>query len=248
MTTTLNQIIAIEKTARSKAADALTRAHQTLQRKDALFGQIRRYTPRDDDGVVFPAEDKVLETTVDTQISSFLGDYGRALDLTFVKEAANMSATGDLVLPDGTIIESIPVTYLLHLEKKLVELRAFVKKLPTLDTGVVWHWDASNRVWMSDPVETIKGQKVYRNHVRAEATEHHPAQVEVFSEDVPIGTWSTVKLSGAIMPTQLDTMVNQIDSIIEAVKKARERANMTEVVDRKIGEDLLRNIFPTATS
>lgn len=246
--TTLNQIIAIEKTARSKAADALTRAHSTLQRKDSLFGQIRRYTPRDDDGVVFPAEDKVLETNVDEQLHAFMGDYARALDLTFTKEFANMGATGNLVLPDGTRVEEVPVTYLLHLEKKLVELRAFIKKLPTIDTGVVWHWDEANRRWASEPVETIKGQKVYRNHVRAEATEHHPAQVEVYSEDVPIGTWSTIKLSGAISPVRQDEMIDNIDSIIEAVKKARESANMTEVTDRTLGVDLLRNIFTTATS
>lgn len=40
--------------------------------------------------------------------------------------------------------------------------------------------------------------QVPRNHVKAEATDKHPAQVEVYHEDVPVGYWTTVKFSGAL--------------------------------------------------
>jgi hypothetical protein len=36
--------------------------------------------------------------------------------------------------------------------------------------------------------------------VKAEATEKHPAQVEVYHEDVVVGQWKTVKFSGALPP------------------------------------------------
>ena len=47
-------------------------------------------------------------------------------------------------------------------------------------------------------MQTLRTKKVPRNHVKAEATEKHPAQVEVYYEDVAVGYWTTVKFSGAL--------------------------------------------------
>ena len=45
--------------------------------------------------------------------------------------------------------------------------------------------------WKTDPVRTIRTKKVPRNHVKAEATENHPAQAEVYYEDLPVAYWTT---------------------------------------------------------
>ena len=57
--------------------------------------------------------------------------------------------------------------------------------------------DVSTDSWKTEPVQTYRTKRVPRNHVKAEATEKHPAQVEVYYEDVTIGYWTTVKFSGS---------------------------------------------------
>ncbi|WP_445307320.1 DUF7873 family protein [Microcoleus vaginatus] len=42
--------------------------------------------------------------------------------------------------------------------------------------------DASADCWATEPVQTLKTFKTPRNHVKAEATEHHPAQVDVYQK------------------------------------------------------------------
>jgi hypothetical protein len=81
----------------------------------------------------------------------------------------------------------VPVPYLLFLEKQLTELGAFVRRLPVLDAAETWNLDASTDAWKTEPLRTIRTRRVPRNHVKAEATEQHPAQVEVCYEDIPVG-------------------------------------------------------------
>src|SRR5262249_16350255 len=117
-----------------------------------------------------------------------------------------------------TLLEKVPVAYLLFLEKQLVELHTFVKKLPVLDASETWHHDQSADCWATDAVQTIRTKKVPRNHVKAEATDKHPAQVEVYHEDVPVGTWRTVKFSGSLPAQTVHEMLEKVETLQQAVK------------------------------
>jgi hypothetical protein len=77
---------------------------------------------------------------------------------------------------------------------------------------------------------------VPRNHVKAEATDKHPAQVEVYFEDVTVGTWTTTKFSGALPATRVHELEARVEKLAHAVKFAREEANGFEVSDRRVGE------------
>lgn len=79
----------------------------------------------------------------------------------------------------------VRVPYLPFLEKQLTDLHTFVRKLPVLDAAESWNLDPSTDCWKTDPVRTIRTKKVPCNHVKAEAAEKHPAQVEVYFEDNP---------------------------------------------------------------
>ena len=128
----------------------------------------------------------------------------------------------------------MPVTYLLFLEKQLVDLHTFVKKLPVLDAAESWTFDESADCYATEPVQTVRTKKVPRNHVKAEATEKHPAQVEVYYEDVTVGYWKTVKFSGALPAKRVNELLERVEKLQQAVKFAREEANGTEV-DRPAG-------------
>ena len=64
-----------------------------------------------------------------------------------------------------------------------------------IDAAEAWSFNDSADCWSTEPVRTLRTKKVPRNHVKAEATEKHPAQVEMYFEDVLVGNWTTVKYS-----------------------------------------------------
>ena len=137
----------------------------------------------------------------------------------------------------------MPVSYLLFLEKQLTDLHTFVKKLPLLDAAEDWSFDGSADCWRTEPVRTIRTKKVPRNHVKAEATEKHPAQVEVYYEDIPVGYWTTVKFSGALPAKRVNELLDRVEKLQHAVKFAREEANNLEITDQHVGEVVFGYLF-----
>jgi hypothetical protein len=148
------------------------------------------------------------------------------------------------VVVDGTVLlAQVPATYLLFLEKQLVDIHTFVKKLPVLDAAETWTYDSSADNWATEPVQTLRTKKVPRNHVKAEATDKHPAQVEVYYEDVTVGYWRTVKFSGALQARRINEILGRIERLQEAVKFAREEANNTEAEEHKVGDTVFQYLF-----
>lgn len=241
--TQLNQIIAVEKGVKAEADRALTDAYHSIQRTPQLGGIARTYTPKDDEGDKLPSESTLVQVKVPDVIDAFRPPLERLFDVYLTKEAANMTATADVVVDDETLLTAVPVTYLLFLERKITDLHTFVSKLPTLDPAQTWTWDAQQGVYRADPVETTRTKKVLRNHVKAEATDKHPAQVETYAEDVIVGTWRKVDFSGAIPATQQQELLARIGKLSTAVQFAREAANTQAVIDLKAGAAVLGYVF-----
>lgn len=163
--------------------------------------------------------------------------------MTATKDWTNCVAHADIVVDGQTVASEVPVTYLLFLEKQLVDLHTFVKKLPVLDAAESWVRDESTDSWRTESVRTIRTKKVPRNHVKAEATDKHPAQVEVYYEDVAVGYWTTVKFSGALPAKRVNEILDRVVKLQTAVKFAREEANNTDAVDRRIGAAVFGYLF-----
>jgi hypothetical protein len=160
-------------------------------------------------------------------------------DVVATQDYANCVAKADVKVDGVVLLEKVPVTYLLFLEKQLVDLGTFVEKLPTLDPAETWKYSTEADAYASDSYETTKTKKVLKNHVKAEATKEHPAQVETYSEDVVVGYWTTVKFSGAVHSKERNDMLERVRKLQEAVKHAREEANATEVQTVKLGARVL---------
>jgi hypothetical protein len=167
----------------------------------------------------------------------------RLFDVTATKDWANCVARADVVVDGRPLLSDVPVSYLLFLEKQLVDLHTFVKKLPLLDAAESWNFEESADYWRTEQVRTIRTKKVPRNHVKAEATEKHPAQVEVYYEDVPVGYWTTVKFSGALPARRVNELVDRVEKLQQAVKFAREEANALEVTDQRVGDAVFGYLF-----
>lgn len=246
--TKLNQIIAIEKGVKSKTLAELTAAHQDLQKSPLLTGIARTYTPRDDEGERLPPESTRVQVKAEEVVSKTVETLARLFDVVATKDWANTRAKADVVVDGRVLLEGVPVSHLLFLEKQLVDFHTFVKKLPVLDPAEAWTRDPASDAWATAPQLTVKTKKVPRNHVKAEATDKHPAQVEVYHEDVVVGTWRTVKLSGAVQAARVHELLERVEKLQEAVKFAREAANATEVADVKTGERVFKFLLGSTTN
>lgn len=240
--TRLNQIVAVQQGVASRAERALTDAYHQIQKTPLLAGIDRHYQPRDDDGEPLPPEEQHVQIVVDDVCESLVEPLGKKWGIMHIREKANSEAKGTLII-GGTNYE-VPVTFLLPLEKELANIITFIQKLPILDTAETWSWDGDRHAYASDPVKTTKTKKVPRNHVKAPATDKHPAQVEIYFEDVVVGDWTTQKLSGAILASDKRDMLARAQELLDAVKKAREEANEIEIddSDETLGTILIRAI------
>lgn len=241
--TKLNQIIAIEKSAKNAAASVLTRAYQNVQKAAPMTGISRTYQPREDGGEQLPPESTRVQLNAATIAADVKSVLARMFDVVATKDNTNCLAKADIVVDDVTLAHDVPVSFLLYLEKQLTDLRTFISKLPTLDPSEEWSWDDNALCYVSSPVQTVRSKKVPRNHVLAEATDRHPAQVQVWHEDVAVGTWTTVKRSGALPGRQVAEALQRVEKLAAAVKQAREAANMVEVQDLTPGQALLNYVF-----
>jgi hypothetical protein len=239
----LNQIIAVEKGVKTKAQQELTSAQHDLAKPALLSGISRTYQAKDEEGEQLPPESTRVQVQAEGVLRSAVAALTRLFDVTATKDWANCEARADVTVDGRVVVAAVPVSYLLFLEKQLTDLHAFVRRLPVLDAAESWTQDPSTDAWKTEPVRTIRTRKVPRNHVKAEATENHPAQVEVYYEDVPVGYWTTVKFSGALPARRVNELLDRVEKLQTAVKFAREEANGTEVTDRRVGEAVLGYVF-----
>lgn len=234
--TKLNQIIAIEKGAKAESQRALTVAYHDLQRSAQWSGIARQYSPKDEEGEQLPPESTKVQVRGEPLLDGVAKALARLFDITATKDAGNTVAKADVVVDGVTILSDLSVPTLLYLEKQLVDLNTFIGKLPVLDPAENWSEDPNTSTYRADTTETTRTKKIPRNHIKAPATDKHPAQVEVYTEDVTVGYWKTTKFSGAFPQARIDDLKARVSKLAAAVKMAREEANGTVVTDKPIGE------------
>jgi hypothetical protein len=243
MTVKLNQIIAVVNGKKTQLEKALTGVYQKIQKPELFSGLSRNYTPLSDGDELLPSEEKFPQYTGNEAIAEAKSVLTELIDSVATQDTANTHANADVVVDGVTVLSQVPVTHLLFLEKQLVDLHTFVSKIPVLDPSERWVFDSNVNYYVTQPVETNRNKKVYKNHVKAEATDKHPAQVEVYTEDVKVGTWKTVKFSGAISAKEKQNFLKRVKQLQEAVKFAREDANSCVVKQVKEAEKILDFVF-----
>lgn len=241
----LGQIVAIEKDVRRTTAQQLAAARHPLDAPAMLEGISREYQPRDDDGEQLPSEGVRVQATVAELVDSTRDALVRLLDVTAARDFTNASGTAvaDVRVDGEVLIEAAPVPYLLWLEKQLAELEALARRLPTHDPATEWTLEDPRGVYKSTPVRTARQVQQPRANVIVPPTEKHPAQVQTWGENVMVGTWTTVKKTGAIPVADQARLVQRIQALQRAVHLAREEANRVEAIEPAIGARVLEYIF-----
>lgn len=241
--TKLNQIIALAPGRKTQAQKAMTEAYHKFQKDDLLFGVSRTYRPKNEDGDMFPPEKKSVQVKVAKTLEQLCQSFTDMVDAVATLDTGNTMASANIVVNGKTIAENVPVTLLLFLEKQAEDLVTLAQKLPVLDPAEQWSYDSSTDCYVSEATETNKTKKVPQKFIKYEATKEHPAQVDVWQEDIVVGTWSTRKFSGAVTAQDKNEAIANAVALKEAIKSAREEANSVTVTSRKIGEKLYLHVF-----
>ncbi len=248
-TVRLSAIVAVSKGAKQRATDALTKADRQSQLggdSSPLKGLSRTHRPINADDLTYPAEETLVQFTVEDLLKDLTGPVGDAMDVVATQENGNTLARADIVVDGRVLVEQAPVGYMLYLSRRLDDIHTLVSRLPVLDPAEVWDWNdqaGQSGAYASRPVENRQTKKLPRNHVKAEATDRHPAQVEVFTEDVTVGIWTTIKFSGAVRGDRKRELINRVEKLQRAVKIAREEANSMQVPQIKVGGKVLDYLF-----
>ncbi len=238
----LHELLAVEGDLDGAHKKIIEETKNTFSKKTVLFiGQHRKLEMFVDDGISYPEEYKKIDTTVAQKLQHMQHTEIRYFDAMLQKESTNQVATADLVVDGVTIGTGLPATYLLGMETRLKHLRTVYESIPTLQPGTSWIKDETqgkNIYKTENPDEKLKTETIVEPVVLYKATKEHPAQIKEVSKVKNVGKYSTTTWSGMISPAEKSILLGKIDKLIRAFKKARQRANTTEVIKKTIGKEI----------
>ena len=242
----LHELLSVEGDLEGTYRKIIEETITTFSKKpDHFFGSIRSLEWFSEGMPDHPEEHKALDTTVSAKLKYQEGHIIRYLDAVLQKEATNQNAVSDLVVDGKVLAEKVPATFLLGLESKLKIIRASYQAIPTLPPGIEWTADPQRgeNIWKRvHPEEQYKTRTEIVPQILYEATKEHPAQVEKISETKNVGLFTRQVWSGMLTPAEKARILGKIDTLIRATKKARQRANSTEVEKCQIGKVLFNFI------
>lgn len=226
--TKLNQVIAVEKGVKARAHGVISELYKIVQKPDLFNGLRRTYLKKDDEGEDLPSEKKHIQFRIKDVIGSLRVSQSELFDVTAQKDIANVGAKAAVIVDGVEILPELPVTTLLFLEKQVTDLRSFVEAIPVLDFGENWDLDENSGLYKAEPVQTHRTKKSVRPIVLYDATDKHPAQTQLITDDIIAGFWSTVRQSAAMPRPEKEKIVERVEKLLIAIKEARERANDTD--------------------
>jgi hypothetical protein len=239
----LHEVLAVEGDLRSTAGTVIKEAEGTFDKRPAHFLQIETRTEHfaEGDRTRDSSEHKKIETTVADKLA-YVGEMVRRYyDCYLQKESANQQARANVEVDGKAFLSDVPVVVLLGMEQRLKELRDMYEKIPTLQPGPTWVPEPSMGVGVyrsqHDDVRFVT-KKTKEPVIMYPATDKHPAQVQVLDTDVPIARRITTNWSGMLSVYDKSMLLDRIDTLIQAFKRARMRANEVEAPSREMGEKI----------
>lgn len=236
----LHQVIAVEQDHRKTTNKVLSETLGVFKRPTVFQGFVKIEKPVKEGEVTPPPEHKKCEYTVGQKLHFLMNHFNKYMDTTYQKEIGNQEAKADIVLPDGTVLgKDLPVSFLLTLETRFTELREVLANAPTLSVGVHYERveDMGKGFWITKyPTVTERTEKITEPLVLYQATDKHPAQVDKIVKDVKVSEIRTEFISGMITSREKADMLERMDDLIIAVKKARHAANTIKISNAKVAK------------
>ena len=250
----LHELLAVHGNLTGQANKKRTDLKVTFEKKRHLFEETRKtFKPNEEQAVSQVEEQKDIQSTVIREIEWIKPSLAKALDLAYQVDVANTQAKADVVTEDGDILlKAVPATTLLQLEKRVAEWKDLIDSIPTLDPAKGFQKDEARGrgFYKARDVTKPRTKKVPEVITLAQATREHPAQTQLVQIDKPIGTILEQEWSSLITPGMKADLLDQVETLLRAVAKARAKANEhdIDVTDKKIGGELLDFVLRPLTA
>lgn len=241
--TELHQLLAIEKGVKTAAERDLSELYKQIQKEAVFEGRCASYRPYDENGEKQPEKLQLVQFTGERALEGVRNSLQRLLDVTATKDKTNSITSATVTVDGKTVMQDVPVSTLITMEKHLNDLETFVRKLPTLPLDRRWAYDPNQGQFTTEPTTTYTTKKVSKVLLKAPSTEHHPAQTEVVQDDVQVGEWTTTLQHGGLPADRKLQVLGRVQRLKEAVKFARESANRVKVLDTKVGGPIFDYLF-----
>ncbi len=239
----LNQVLAIESDLKKRVFSELTELDKACRKPDLLNGFVSTYEPLAEEGEHFPPEQKRVQYNAREVLQTIHKSLGELFDIEATKDLANCETRADVIVDGKTLMVQVPTTFLLFLEKQLKDIGTMLDRIVELDTAEEWRSDENDRgIHVSTPSKRHRTKKVQKGIVLYPATEEHPAQTQLITDDQIVGYTTTVKRSGAIPRELKRSLQRRVEKLSNAVKSAREEANTGEV-ERQDASSMLDYVF-----
>jgi len=243
----LHELLAVESPLGNQSDKCLAELKDTFTKKRHLFEEKRvTFRPLAEGAPAQTEMQSDIQTTVDAELNWIRGIVLKSLDASYQVAQTNTQAKADVVTEDGqTLMTGVPATALLELEKRAVEIKLLVETIPTLDPAKGFAIDPTRKsIFIAREVNKTRTRKAKKVYIKYEATKEHPAQTELVDEDLPVGTVTEQEWSGLVTPAMKADLINRVEMLSRAIRRARARANEA-VVDNtaKIGDTLLAYVF-----
>jgi len=245
----LHELLAVENDLRSQAETCRTDLKATFEKKGHHFSKKVVTFKSNVEGVPDKVEAQLnLQTTVHKELLWIGEKLSKAMDAGHQIDTANTQATADVVLEDGSVLlKSVPTTSLLRLEHRVTELRDLLHTIPTLDPSKGFSPDPSEgeHVYRARDDERPRTEKKFDFVVMVPPTKEHPAQVKELMLDRPTGLLISQEWSSCLTVAEKGDMLDRVEEMLRAIKKARARANELDIDVRqnKIAGSVLNYVF-----
>jgi hypothetical protein len=229
----LHEILAVEPDAKAQTNKVLAETERVFKNaKDYIEGETVVVENILEDEPHHDGSEKLIVTTVPDRTKYTLESIAKEAKVSAAKASTNAAAKADVILPGGTTLTDVPAEVIMKYIDKMKQVRAVIALQPTLDNRTRWTPDPNrDNVYVGPTTSKIGTRKVQAFEVVVKPTEFHPAEIRDVSKDIPARNTKTTRSSGAIPSTVKAAQLKKADQCIEALKRALERANGTEVVD-----------------
>lgn len=240
MATKLHELIAVQRDLKGQRTKTAGELRETFSKKRHLFEKkLTTFISKDEGAKAETVEQADIHTTVSKELQWWTVIWNKSIDCSYRIASSNTEAKADIVINGEKVAENVPATFLLELEKDLIELRTVLESIPTLDPAKGFNFDTNTGLYEARLITKPRTKNVKKPMTLAKATEHHPEQVTLVDENIIVGIIQEQEWSGMITPAAKAEYLDRCDSAIQAVKAARSRANEVAVdIAKKIGHVL----------
>ena len=240
----LHQVVALVSGKKTRLEKEFGDWHKISQKADLFHGITRTYKPVEEGGETLPSEKKNAQSSVYEILGQVRNTLTDIVDLVATQEVGNTTAKANVVVDGNVLLKDIPVCVMLYLEKQLEDIRTFVEKLPTLDPAESWKKNVQGGYYeLEEAQKTVRTKKVQKPIVLYDATDKHPAQTQLITEDVNAGVWTTQKIAKVLSSVEQKEILKRVGKLLDAIKVAREEANSIDVRQSNVAGPILDYVF-----